>query len=62
MHEKSYLFLLIFWFVVYHVQAQIEWDVEKFMPLSEIKQGMKGKGYTVFSGATVEEFDCEYDS
>ena len=29
------------------------------MPLSEIKPGMKGKAYTVFSGTTVESFDFE---
>ena len=29
------------------------------MPLSEVKPGMQGKGYTVFSGMTVEEFDFE---
>ena len=43
----------------YHSYAQIEWDAEKFMPLSEVKKGMKGKGYTVFFGTTVEEFECE---
>ena len=48
-----------FCLVAFHANAQIEWDVEKFMPLSEVKTGMKGKGYTVFSGTTVEEFDCE---
>jgi len=47
--------------------AQIKWDAEKFMPLSEVKPGMKGKGYTVFSGIKVEEFEyevvsIEYDS
>lgn len=29
------------------------------MPLSEVKPGMQGKGYTVFSGTTVEAFDFE---
>lgn len=42
-----------------HANAQIKWDVKEFMPLSQVKQGMKAKGYTVFSGTTVEEFDCE---
>ena len=58
--KKLYLFVFaIFCLTVYHAQAQIKWDAEKFMPLSEIKPGMKGKGYTVFSGTTVEEFDFE---
>ena len=50
---------VIFCLVAYQSHAQIEWDAEKFMPLSEVKQGMKGKGYTVFFGTTVEEFECE---
>lgn len=58
--KKGYLFvLIIFWFTVYHAQAQIKWDAEKFMPLAEVQSGMKGKGYTVFSGTTVAEFDFE---
>ena len=51
--------LVVFCFVAFHGYAQIQWDAEKFMPLSEVKQGMKGKGYTVFSGITVDEFECE---
>ena len=51
--------LVIFCLVAYQSYAQIEWDAEKFMSLSEVKRGMKGKGYTVFSGTTVEEFECE---
>ena len=58
--RKFYLFVfVIFCFTIYHAQAQIKWDAEKFMSLSEVKPGMKGKGYTVFSGTTVEEFDFE---
>ena len=45
--------------VTAQANAQIKWDVKEFMPLSEVKIGMKGKGYTVFSGTTVEEFDFE---
>ena len=57
---KAWLYVLVlFCLTAYHSQAQIKWDVEKFMPLSEVKPGMKGKGYTVFSGTTVEEFDFE---
>ena len=53
--KRVYLFAcVVFCFTVYHVQAQIAWDAEKFMPLSEVKPGMKGKGYTVFSGTEVE--------
>lgn len=51
--------LVVFCFAVYHSDAQIQWDAAKFMPLSEVEPGMKGKGYTVFSGTTVEEFDFE---
>ena len=51
--------LVVFCLVACHSYAQIEWDAEKFMPLSEVKRSMKGKGYTVFSGITVEEFECE---
>ncbi len=51
--------LVIFCLAPYQSYAQIEWDAEKFMPLSEVKRGMKGKGYTVFSETTVEEFECE---
>ncbi len=59
--------LVVFCLATYHSYAQIAWDAEKFMPLSEVKPGMKGKGYTVFSGATVEEFEfvvvsIEYNS
>ena len=46
-------------FTAYHSDAQIQWDAEKFVPLSEVKKGMKGKGYTVFSGTTVEKFEFE---
>ena len=58
--------LVVFCLAAPHSHAQIAWDAEKFMPLSEIKIGMKGKGYTVFSGTTVEEFEykvvtIEYD-
>ena len=51
--------LVVFCFTAYQVQGQIKWDAAKFMPLSEVKLGMKGKGYTVFSGVTVEPFDFE---
>ena len=58
--RKGYIFaLVVFCFAVSQVQAQIKWDAAKFMPLSEVKIGMKGKGYTVFSGVTVEPFDFE---
>ena len=59
--------LIVFCLTTYYSHAQIKWDTEKFMPLAEVKPGMKGKGYTVFSGITVEEFEyevvsIEYDS
>lgn len=59
--------LVVFCFVAVQANAQIKWDVKEFMPLSEVKIGMKGKGLTVFSGTTVEEFEfkvvsIEYNS
>lgn len=59
--------LVVFCVAALHTNAQIEWDVKEFMPLSDVKAGMTGKGYTVFSGTTVEEFEfevvsIEYDS
>ena len=58
--RKAFLFIFVtFCLTVCHAHAQIKWDAAKFMPLSEVKPGMKGKGYTVFSGTTVEEFDFE---
>ncbi|MCY3722371.1 MAG: hypothetical protein OXG97_09145 [Candidatus Poribacteria bacterium] len=51
--------LVICCLATYQSYAQIEWDAEKFMPLSEVKKGMTGKGYTIFFGTTVEEFECE---
>jgi len=51
--------LVVFCLAVPHSYSQIQWDAEKFMPLSEVKPGMKAKGYTVFSGTTVEEFECK---
>ena len=49
--------LVVFCLTAYQSYAEIKWDAEKFMPLSEVKPGMKGKGYTVFSGTTVEEYE-----
>ena len=58
--KKAFLFIFAtFCLTVCYAHAQIKWDAAKFMPLSEVKPGMKGKGYTVFSGTTVEEFDFE---
>ena len=51
--------LVVFCLAALHANAQIKWDAKEFMPLSEVKPGMKGKGYTVFFGTTVEEFDLE---
>ena len=36
--------LIVFCLAVYHSHAQIKWDAEKFMPLSDVKPGMQGKG------------------
>ncbi len=51
--------LVLFCVSIFHANAQIKWDAEKFMPLNQVKTGMKGKGYTVFFGTTVEEFEFE---
>ena len=50
---------MVFCLAACHGYAQIQWDAAKFMSLSEVEPGMNGKGYTVFSGTTVEEFDFE---
>lgn len=50
---------IVFCLATIHTNAQIEWDANKFMPLADIKPGMKGKGYTVFYGTNAEEFTFE---
>ncbi len=45
--------------IVLQASAEVKWDSSKFMPLAEITPGMKGEGYTVFSGTTVEKFGFE---
>lgn len=50
---------MVFCMAILHANAQIEWDAGKFMPLSEVKDGMKGTGYTVFSGTNAEAFEFE---
>lgn len=58
--KKVLLFVLVLFCVtILNANAQIKWDADKFMPLNQVKDGMKGKGYTVFFGTTVEEFDFE---
>lgn len=37
----------------------LEMDTEKFMPVDEIKPGMKGIGKTVFEGTKIEDFQIE---
>lgn len=37
----------------------MELDLDKFMPVDEIKPGMKGVGKTVFKGTQIEEFQIE---
>lgn len=54
-----WLIISVFCSIAMHAAAEIKWDAEKFMPLSEIKPGMKGEAYTVFSGTTVESFPFE---
>ncbi|MCZ6680892.1 MAG: hypothetical protein O7E52_27000 [Candidatus Poribacteria bacterium] len=60
MRKACLLFLITaFCLAALQTNAQIKWDASKFMPLSEIKPGMRGEAYTVFSGTTVEAFDFE---
>lgn len=54
--------LAVFYLIALNANAQIEWDANEFMPLSEVEIGMKGKGYTVFSGTDAEEFTYEVTS
>ena len=51
--------LVIFCLIAVHAHAQIKWDAKAFMPLSEVKVGMEGTGYTVFSGTNAEAFEFE---
>ncbi len=53
------LMISLFCLIALQVGAQIKWDSSKFMRLAEIAPGMKGEGYTVFSGTTVEKFNFE---
>ena len=45
--------------IALQASAEIKWDSSKFMLLAEIAPGVKGEGYTVFSGTTVEKFNFE---
>lgn len=54
--------LAVSYLIALNANAQIEWDANEFMPLSEVEIGMKGKGYTVFSGTDAEEFTYEVTS
>ena len=51
--------IIVFCLITLGAYGQIKWDSTKFMPLSEVKTGMMGEAYTVFSGTTVEKFDFE---
>lgn len=56
--KKVWLFgIITFCLMALEANGQIKWDPMKFMPLSEIKPGMVGEAYTVFSGTTVEKFN-----
>ena len=55
----SVLMISFLCLIAFQAGAQIKWDSSKFMPLSEIAPGMKGEGYTVFFGTTVEKFNFE---
>ena len=59
--KRSCFVLTISFLCLIALQAsgEIKWDSSKFMPLSEVAPGMKGEGYTVFSGTTVEKFNFE---
>ncbi len=53
------LIISLLYLIAFQTDAQIKWDSSKFMRLSEVASGMKGEGYTVFSGTTVEKFNFE---
>lgn len=55
----SVLIISLLCLIAVEAGAEIKWDSSKFMPLSEVAPGMKGEGYTVFSGTTVEKFNFE---
>ncbi len=58
--KKVWLFgIITFCLMTLEANGQIKWDPAKFMPLSEVKPGMTGEAYTVFSGTTVEKFNFE---
>ena len=59
--KKTCFVLIISFLCLITLQAsgEIKWDSSKFMPLSEVAPGMKGEGYTVFSGTTAEKFNFE---
>ena len=53
------VFILFFLILLCSYTSAIELDTSKFMPLDQIKPGMKGIGKTVFSGTKIEEFQVE---
>ena len=53
------LIISILCLIALQASGEIKWDSSKFMPLAEVAPGMKGDGYTVFSGTTVEKFNFE---
>ena len=58
--KKVWLFgIITFCLMSLEANGQIKWDSSKFMPLSEVKPGMMGEAFTVFSGTTVEKFNFE---
>ncbi len=56
--KKLTVLLCIFMYLCSAALA-LELDTEKFMPVDEIKPGMKGIGKTVFEGTKIDEFQVE---
>ncbi|MDE0505118.1 MAG: hypothetical protein OXI86_13650, partial [Candidatus Poribacteria bacterium] len=59
MKKVCFFGLIAFCLMTLESYGQIKWDLAKFMPLSEVKPGMKGEAYTVFSDTKAEKFNFE---
>lgn len=59
MKTKTLRFLAVAILLVSVLVPQLSAQDIKFMPVDEVRPGMKGFGKTVFKGTTVEQFDVE---
>lgn len=56
---RLYLWALLAGVGILPVQAAAEIDLDRYMPSSEVRRGMKGYGKTVISGTEIKTFDLE---